>query len=159
MRLSVRFAPLLSTFVLAALALVWTWPAEALDLWLITKEEGAAPPGPPRVRMTKRAAAPLGPQILFVTPKPTDQLKSPLNVTIKFEPRDNVPVDAKSLKVVVQKMFDIDITDRVRPYLKPDGIYIDEAKVPSGEHVIEITLADEKGRKSTETLKLTISKP
>jgi hypothetical protein len=131
----------------------------ALDLWLITKEEGSTPAGPPRVRLAKRAGAPAGPQIVVVTPKPTDELRSPVNVAIKFEPRDNVPVDARSLKVVVQKMFDIDITDRVRPYLKPDGIYIDEAKVPSGEHVVEITLADEKGRKSTETMKLTINKP
>lgn len=80
-------------------------------------------------------------------------------VSVLFEPRENVPVDLGTLKVVVQKMFDIDITERVTPYASPQGISIDDAKVPSGEHLIEISVADVQGRRTTQLVKLSIARP
>lgn len=153
MRLSSMFAA-----AVLAVSVLCSAAVDAKELWLISKDEAAKPAGPPKVRMAKRGA-PTGPKISIVSPKLDDVLHSPLAVSVHFEPRENVPVDLASLKVVVQKLIDIDITDRVMPYATADGISIDEAKVPSGEHLVEISVADAQGRRTSEILKLSVTKP
>jgi hypothetical protein len=133
-------------------------PVQADAIWLITQEEAAKPAAPPGQRLIRRAM-PAGPRIVVIRPKTDDVQHSPLAVSVRFEPRENVPVDLGSLKVVVQKLFDIDITDRVMPFASPEGIMIDDAKIPSGEHLVEISVADMEGRRSSEIVKLSVGKP
>lgn len=146
--------------ILAALALALpSIPVSAADVWLITQDEAARPAAPPRPRLAMRNSGAAGPQIILVRPHPGDELRSPLAVTIRFEPRGDAAVDPASLKVVVQKLFDIDITDRVRPYASAEGIAMDQAKIPAGEHVVEISVADDHGRRTSEIVKLTVVGP
>jgi hypothetical protein len=68
----------------------------------------------------------------------------PIHVSIRFTPRSE-PVDLASLKVTLVKFIAIDITDRIRPYVTPEGIQVNEAKIPPGKHRVRITLADKAG--------------
>ena len=127
--------------------------------WLITPEEAAMAPAP-----TDKRGQPLdigreppdtGPLIEVLKPVLGAPVAVPLEVSVKFVPR-SAPVDLASLKVTVLKLFGIDITDRIRPYTTATGIQIPDAKLPSGEHTVRITVADASGGVSQKQVTLTV---
>ena len=77
-----------------------------------------------------------GPHIVIRSPnvnvadKPT--IHVPLKLDVEFTPTDGTEVDMSSLKVIYLKLWGIDITDRIRPYLTKDGIYAENADLPPG---------------------------
>ena len=127
-----------------------TSPTEGF--WLITPEEAAMPAEPAYPTTTKglgpfdigREARDTGPLIEVVKPEGGKVQSPPVEVSVKFAPR-NAPVDVSSLKVLVVKFIPIDITDRVRPYTTAEGIEIPDAKLPSGEHKVRLSLSDSTG--------------
>ena len=116
--------------------------------WLITPEEAAMAPAPTdkqgRLLDIGREPPDTGPMIEVLKPALGAPVAVPLEVSVKFVPR-SAPVDLASLKVTVLKLFGIDITDRIRPYTTATGIQIPDAKLPSGEHTVRITVADASG--------------
>jgi hypothetical protein len=86
-----------------------------------------------------------GPVINVIEPSNGSRLPTPVQVLIHFAPSSE-PIDLASLKVVLIKFITIDITDRVRPYVTPEGIQVKEAKIPPGKHRVRITLADRTGK-------------
>ncbi len=125
------------------------------DGWLITPEEAAQPPAPPGARELPhsgpldigREPPDIGPIIEVLRPTEGTAPVPPIEIVIRFTPRQQ-PVDLKSLKVSVVKLISIDITDRVRPYVTDRGIQIPDAKLPSGEHTVRISLSDVTGAAS-----------
>ena len=120
--------------------------------WLITPEEAALPGASPE-ELGVRGGVPLdigrevediGPMIEVVRPEENKPHSPPIEVSVRFAPRQQ-PIDFKSLKVTVVKFIAIDITDRVRPYLSETGIQIPDAKLPGGEHTVRVTLSDVTG--------------
>lgn len=135
--------------------------AGADGFWLITPEEAATPPA-----STEKGGQPLdigrdapdtGPLIEVLKPLSGAPVSAPLEIAVRFVPR-SAPVDLSSLKVTVVKFIGIgiDITDRVRPFATPAGIQIPDAKLPSGEHTVRITVADASGGVSQKQLTLTV---
>ncbi len=126
--------------------------ARAQGIWLITPEEAAMPPAPPEQSRLQggmpfdigRDLPDTGPMIELLKPNDGTSTPVPVEVSIRFEPRA-APVDVSTLKVMVVKLFSIDITDRVRPYSSPQGIHIPDARLPSGTHTVRISLADTAG--------------
>jgi hypothetical protein len=51
----------------------------------------------------------------------------------------------------------VDLTDRIKPYVKPDGIEMNRAEVPKGVHLLRLDLKDQQGRVATSMLKLTVN--
>jgi len=47
-----------------------------------------------------------------------------------------------SLRIIYLKMFGIDITDRIRPYVKETRIDANGINFPEGEHEFEIRIKD-----------------
>ena len=88
-------------------------------------------------------------------PETEEAHPSPLEILIRFTPRQ-APVDLSTLNVTLVKFFNIDLTDRVRPYMSPEGIHIQDAKLPSGEHTLHLTLADMDGGLTTEEISLRV---
>lgn len=125
------------------------------DTWLITPEEAALPPASPEERGLKggtpfdigREPPDIGPIIEVVKPIEGTPQSPPIEIAVRFTPRQQ-PIDLASLKVTVVKFISIDITDRVRPYLSAQGIQIPDAKLPSGEHTVRISLSDVTGAAS-----------
>lgn len=122
-------------------------------MWLVTPEEAALAPTPLDKRGPQgggqldvgREPPDTGPVIEVLRPLLGAPVSIPLEISVKFVPRGGAPVDLTSLKVTLMKLFGIDITDRVRPYASPAGIQIPDAKLPSGEHTVRITVADASG--------------
>ncbi|TSA05246.1 MAG: hypothetical protein D4R81_00610 [Nitrospiraceae bacterium] len=132
--------------------------------WLITPEEAAMAPAPPDKRGQPgsgqldvgREPPDTGPVIEVLRPLLGAPVSVPLEISVKFVPRGGAPVDMASLKVTLMKLFGIDITDRVRPYASPAGIQIPDARLPSGEHTVRITVADASGGVSQKHVTLVV---
>ena len=84
-------------------------------------------------------------------------MPSPLPLKIKFIARNNVAIDPDSVKVTYLKAQNVDLTDRIKKYLTPDGIDMAKAEIPPGTHQLRINLKHKNGRTSTATLKLTVA--
>lgn len=129
------------------------------DFWLITPEEGALPPAqgvpvPGEEGDFTQLSAPLpdeGPIIKIEKPAMDSVNGSPLEIIIHFLPRKS-PVDPSSVEVTLVKFFNIDLTDRVLPYLTSDGIHIKEAELPGGEHTVRLWVEDKDGNASAKEM-------
>lgn len=127
--------------------------ADDLDkgFWVITPEEAAQPDAPPETPppiklRTRGTTTPegLGPKVEMISPAEGKPTSTPLTLWVKFTP-NVAPIDIESLKVKLVKVIKIDITDRLRPFVTPEGINIPDAKFPSGKFRVKLTLADVKG--------------
>ena len=117
--------------------------------WLVTPEEASQPRS--RALVVKKSD-PGGPKVVVQAPGAVKVVKPPVNIHVAFEPQAGADVDMKTLQVTYVAMFDVDITDRLTPYVTPSGIHADAAELPSGDHTIEISVKDTQGRKSVERL-------
>ena len=69
----------------------------------------------------------------MLSPKPDDaNLQSPFRLQLKFEGRGGAQIDPESLKLIYVKKSAVDLTARVKPFVKPAGIDLLEASVPPG---------------------------
>lgn len=131
--------------------------ASAADV-LITEAE-ANMPAPVDVSLTTRGLT-RGPVVEQVTPDPdaNTPVKSPLSLKIKFQTRNNVPIDKDSVKLTYVRTPGVDLTSRIKAHIGDDGIDMKQAEVPPGNHVIRIELKDQQGRSSSSTIKLSVTK-
>ncbi|MEK6682618.1 MAG: hypothetical protein AABY79_11715, partial [Nitrospirota bacterium] len=90
-----------------------------------------------------------GPIIKVITPEEGKTYAPPLNIELYFITKDLSEIDLSTLKVEYLKLFSIDITERVLPYVNKEGIKISNAKFPSGTHNLKITIGDKRGAVTT----------
>ena len=123
---------------------------------LITQAE-ANLPSPGDSMMATRGLT-RGPGVEQLTPDPDSKgVKSPLPLKIKFVGRNNVAIDPASVKVTYLRTPSVDLTERIKAHLTPDGIDMKEVEVPPGTHVLRLDVRDQQGRTSTATIKLTVA--
>ena len=130
--------------------------AQEVKKELITIKEAQLPPakGDLKTRGISR-----GPGIIVLSPEAKlTEVKSPLDFKVKFEPRGGVKVDTSSVKVTYLKFPYVDLTERVKSAISENGINLEKAAVPSGEHSIRITVKDADGRESNSVITLVIIK-
>jgi hypothetical protein len=128
----------------------------AQEVWLVMPEEAAmAPPGAASGPRSRGPRSETGPIIEVLRPVIEGPTSVPIEIEVQFIPRQ-APVDVGSLKVILLKLINLDITDRVKPYTSSTGIHIPNAKLPSGHHDLRITLADVDGNMSNKQVSLTI---
>lgn len=130
-------------------------PVMSADV-LITEAE-AKLPSPGDATMTTRGLT-RGPAVEQVKPDPSSKgVKSPLPLNIRFVGRNNVAIDPASVKLVYLRSPSVDLTERIKAHVTPDGIEMPEAKVPLGTHVLRLDVRDVQGRASTATIKLVVT--
>lgn len=128
--------------------------AASPDYWLITPNEAAlAPATDDGIR--PRGLNDAGPGIEIVRPMEGEVVPSPAEILIRFLPK-TVTIDLSSLKVTLLKFIPIDLTERLKPYVKPDGIVVKDAKVPTGSYRVRIALSDAQGKTSTREISFEI---
>jgi hypothetical protein len=111
------------------------------------------------VLLASPAAADEKPEIIVVTPKDGEMVKSPVDLDIRFVPSADASIDPASLKVEVEKpLMNIDITEKVAPFVTEEGIMAEGAPLPSGEHTIKLSVADDKGRATSTTTSITVTR-
>lgn len=99
-----------------------------------------------------------GPAIKQVSPAPEDAVKSPLNLKVSFEARGGAKIDPATVKAAYLKSPSVDLTDRIKPAITANGIELNGAEVPAGEHQISISVTDSEGRQSNSVITLKVAK-
>ena len=68
-------------------------------------------------------------------------------------------VDMESLRVIYLKFINIDITEKIRPYIKENSIVVHKINLPEGNHRIQIKIKDSHKNESEQTFLIRVSKP
>ncbi len=147
---------LLRTAIAGGILLGWAGSVDAVasPVVLLTEEEGAAgnpPPGP----IDAGNSLNTGPSIEVIKPEQNAVLRSPIPIVVRFVPNGR-DVNLSSLKVEVLKLWTIDITNRVLPYTTREGINVENATLPSGEHKLRVTIGDVEGAVSRKVFQVKI---
>lgn len=120
--------------------------AQSGQVELVTAAEAALPPAP-AADLTQRAGISRGPAITLVSPAPSQGgVKSPVHLQLNFQGRGGETIDAASLKLTYIKAKNVDLTERVKAFVKPNGIDIPEAELPPGKHALRAEVKDKGGR-------------
>jgi hypothetical protein len=120
---------------------------------LITEQEAKLPDDDTRSRGISR-----GPKILLISPAPhAGFIKSPFNLKIRFESFAGAMVDPDSIVITYKKMPPIDLTQRVKTFLQSNGINLDNAEVPPGEHRFRVDVKDSDGRPGSTEFTIRVS--
>ncbi|MEK8045630.1 hypothetical protein [Ideonella margarita] len=143
---------------LALLALTGTGPARAQD-WLVTPDEvarSAAVPMP--VTLVARAAG--APAIEVLRPLLEGngtQVVSPVPIELRFKPAADAAIDVASFRVLYGA-FRIDVTQRLLKsvVVRPDGLKVEQAAIPSGSHRLVVQVTDTLGRQGSRELNFSV---
>jgi hypothetical protein len=135
-------------------ALVFSAPAVALQL--ITASEAALPPEP---SVGHDRGISRGPTVIVISPAPgTGMLKSPVNLKVRFESHGGTWIDTDSVLLTYLRKPAVDLTQRVRAYIVPSGIEVDDAEVPPGTHTLRVDVTDSNGHTGWADITFTVSK-
>ena len=99
-----------------------------------------------------------GPIIKIEKPDSDKLYNDLIDILIRFD-RNPIgeSVDMKSLRIIYLKMFGIDITDRILPYVKETRIDANGINFPEGEHEFEIRIKDTNELESNEIFKIKVN--
>lgn len=131
------------------LSLGWIfWLMAAADctyaLDLITYEEARMPTRPFDELEGGSNFILLGPSIEILWPK-KELTSSPFRLEIHFIPGDSAGINPDSIDIRYWSNPPINLTSRLKPFLKGNVIAIAEVRAPRGRHGIEIKVKDSKG--------------
>ena len=121
---------------------------------LITEEEAKLPPPKGAVAADRRGIL-RGPKVEVVAP--SDVVRSPLRLQLKFESFGGSKIDPDSVKVLYLRTPNVDLTPRMKPFIQPDGINMLDAELPPGEYTVRVDVKDSDGRPATTSFTLKVS--
>lgn len=149
--------------LLAAAAMAVPLIAWAEPNWLVTPQEavqdaawGASHPAPPKMRT--RGLAPGTPDINVIAPASLKEpLKAPFPIRLAFKAKDGATIKPESFRALYG-FLKIDITDRLagRAKIGPEGIEVDKANIPAGNHRLVLRVSDDRDRDSEVELKFAV---
>ena len=124
--------------------------AGAQTVQLISAEEAKLPAAAskPASRAITR-----GPGVKLVSP---ESVAGSFAFKVAFEPRGGARIDPASVKVEYLKGSGVDLTERLKAGIKPEGIELASAAAPAGQHPIRVTVRDSEGRQGTAEFSLTV---
>ena len=134
--------------------------AQSKPVVLITPDE-AGRPRQPASNLSFRAGISRGPAITLSMPEalPPAAVQSPIHLQLKFTVHGNAQIDQDSFKLIDVVVPALDLTDRVRSFLKPDGLDVPEAELPPGIYTIRAEIKDKEGRSGSLTFTFNVAKP
>ncbi|TKT73469.1 hypothetical protein YH63_019700 [Afipia massiliensis] len=121
---------------------------------LISADEANLPPPKGAVAVATRGIT-RGPKVAHVPA--ASPSKSPMRLHLKFESFGGAKIDTDSLKVTYMKSPSVDLTPRLKPFVKPDGIDMPDAELPAGDHVIRVDVKDSEGRSASTSFTLKVA--
>jgi len=139
------------------LAVVASAICSAQTTMLISEAEVAESQAAPAMFSTKAVPEKDAPRMEIVTPIVSARLKSPIQVQAGFVTTPPATIRTESFKVLYGA-FQIDITQRLLAVAKitPLGINVQEAKLPSGHHKLQLLLEDSMGRQGRQTIEFEV---
>ena len=146
------------------------WTEDRKTISWITQEEAALPTMKPKETSmdnqskSKKQTFPInqqsvaGPIIKIEKPDQDQFYDDLIDILIRFDKNPlGELVNMESLRVIYLKMFGIDITDRVRPYIKKTLIDANGIMFPEVEHEFEVRIKDTEELESSETFKIKVN--
>lgn len=128
--------------------------------WLILPDEARALDAPVshgQPLLKPMSLSSNGPRITVHKPELLNQVRPPVDILVSFAPGDSgAKPDLSSLRVHLLKFINIDITDRLKKFLKADRLDVIGAEVPAGNHRLRVTVADTAGQESQREFRLVI---
>jgi hypothetical protein len=99
-----------------------------------------------------------GPAIELLSPKPSKtSIQSPVHLQLKFEARGGAQIDVDSFKLTYVRTPPVDLTDRVKTFVKPGGVDVPKAEIPPGTQTIRAEIKDNDGRAGSLTFNLNVA--
>jgi hypothetical protein len=121
---------------------------------LITEEEAKLPPPKGAVATNSRGIF-RGPRVEIVSP--VEASHSPLRLHLKFESFGGARINIDSVRVIYLRTPNVDLTDRVKPFIQADGIDMPDTELPPGEYMVRVDIKDSDGRPGSTSFVLKIS--
>lgn len=121
---------------------------------LITEEEAKLPP-PKGAVVADRRGITRGPKIEVIVDG--EQVHSPVHLQLRFESFGGAKIDPDSIKVTYLKTPNVDLTERVKAFVRVNGIDMPDAELPPGNHMIRVDIKDSEGRMGSMSFVLKIS--
>ena len=85
-----------------------------------------------------------------------EPIHSPAHLLVKFVSFGGAKIDAESIKVTYLRSPNVDLTERMKPFVQPTGIDMPDADVPPGDHFIQLDVKDSNGRVGTRVILLAV---
>jgi hypothetical protein len=127
---------------------------------LITPEEAAqpeefviAPKGIEIVQFEDK-----GPDVRILAPKQNETLRVPLGLDVVFEAAPDKTIDYETLRIKYLKFISIDITDRLKPFLRNNRLLATVLCAPVGRHRLQLSIAYVSGEKTTMDIVLKVDR-
>src|ERR1700747_608580 len=121
----------LALMVFCAASTVTVSSAACASHILITEDEAKLPP--PKGAMTAdRRGITRGPKIEVVVDGA--QVHSPVHLQLKFESFGGAKIDPDSIKVTYMKTPNVDLTERIKSFVRANGLVRPEAEMAPGDH-------------------------
>lgn len=141
----------------AIVALALGVAPSAFAFQLITPDE-AKLPAAPAVQIATRGLT-RGPTVDQVSPPPDAAVPGGGSMTfdVTFAAHNGATVDPNQVRVTYLKEPEIDLTQRLKPFITPKGIDATDVQVPPGTHLLKIEVIDSDGRSTTQLMKIQVT--
>ena len=130
--------------------------AVAGPVQLITPAEAQLPPLKGAVPGVSRGIT-RGPHIEVVDAPTDGSLHSPMHLQLKFQAFGGAQIDPSAVQVTYLKSPEVDLTDRIKPFVQASGIDLPQAALPPGDHVLRVDIKDTDGRTGTTSFTLKVA--
>jgi hypothetical protein len=137
---------IMKTILNCCLVYLAMMPTSAGALQLVTAQEAALPPDDTPI-LVFRGSPTRRPAVVVLSPAQNAGLvTSPFKVKIRFQAFGGAEINPESVVITYIKKPAINITQRLRPFIRPDGIDVPDAELPPGAHDFRIEVRDLGGR-------------
>jgi hypothetical protein len=143
------------------LAMAWAGAAHAAGGFdLITADEARAEAAQPeiRTRQVPPPPRPNSPGIKVLSPNAAGTaVAAPVRIELAFTPAPGARIVPSSFRVLYG-LLKIDLTERLRQHatVTENGVLVDGAKVPDGQHRLILQVADDKGNTAEQELRIRV---
>jgi len=126
--------------------------AQALQL---IAEQEAKLPAPKGATAVDQRGIFRSPKVELMAPK--EDVHSPTLLQLKFEAFGGAKIDLESVRVIYLRSPNVDLTSRVKQFIRADGIKVPDAELPAGEYMMRVDVKDSDGRPGTTIFKLKVT--
>ena len=145
----------LATFLAATFVNVVAYGS---DFWLISDNEYLSLKVDDSLDLKLSTSYDKGPKITLVSPNIAEKISAPVNINLIFENSPTgIEPNMDSLIVQMKGLITLDITKRVKKYIKGKELNIENAKIPKGRHNIVFMIMDQEMNYSERLLSFKIN--